>query len=149
MHILAAMALVGGTLYQRLAMPAAGKALSPETRDAWFQAARGPWSKVVMIATLLLLVSGLTNLVLTVRFFKFPNPTLPPYYHAVFGVKFLAAVLAGRSDGTRKFRENAERWLTVNLVLATTLVCLSGILRQTHTGPNIAPPAASVEPGNG
>ena len=48
MHILSAMALVGGTLYQRLALSAAFKALSPNTRDAWFQAVRKKFAEMLV-----------------------------------------------------------------------------------------------------
>ena len=105
-----------------------------------------------MVSALFLLISGTINLLFTIRLFKPPNEPLPAYYHMLFGIKFLlalvvfflASVLAGRSEGTRTFRENASKWLTINLIVATILVCISGVLRSTHTGPNIEPPAAGA-----
>jgi hypothetical protein len=57
----------------------------------------------------------------------------------LFGIKFLlalaifflASVLTGHSARTQKFRDNRRLWLTVNLVLAVLVVCISGILRKS------------------
>ncbi len=160
MHIFAAIALFGGTIFQRIALhPTVGE-LDAAQREIVAAGVRRRWSKVVMIAILFLLVSGLTNYILTVRNFKAlgavnPDDNLPPLYHALWGVKvllalvvfFFASVLAGRSEGTKHFRENAGKWLTVNLILATIIVGISGVLRSTHTGPNVKPPANVASDG--
>ena len=151
MHIFAAIALFGGAIFQRLALSPAMSQLPADQQEAVRDAIRRRWSKVVMVSILLLLVSGIVNLILTVRLFKDPNPKLPTYYHILFGIKFilamaiffLASVLSGRSEGTKSFRENASKWLGVTLILATIVVGISGVLRSTHTGPNIKPPATS------
>lgn len=148
MHMFAAIALFGGALYQRMVlMPGTADWDEPQ-RTALRDATVRRWSRVVMIAVLFLLVSGLANYILTIKTFKAPNPKLPGYYHMLFGIKFmlafgiffLASALSGRSEGMRKFRENSRTWLTVTLVLATILVGISGVMRSTHTGPNIEPP---------
>lgn len=160
MHIFAAIALFGGTIFQRIALhPTVGE-LDAEQRGIIAAGVRRRWSKVVMIAILFLLVSGLTNYMLTVGAFKKlaavdPAYKLPAFYHALWGIKvllalvvfFIASVLAGRSEGTKRFRENAGKWLTVNLILATIIVCISGVLRSTHTGPNVKPPASAASDG--
>jgi uncharacterized membrane protein len=160
MHIFAAIALFGGTIFQRIALhPTVGE-LDAEQRALVADGVRRRWSKVVMVAILFLLVSGLVNYILTVKAFKAlgavnPDDNLPPLFHALWGIKFLlalvvfffASVLSGRSEGTKRFRENAGKWLTVNLVLATIIVCISGVLRSTHTGPNVKPPANVTSDG--
>jgi hypothetical protein len=63
-----------------------------------------------------------------------------PYYHPVFGIKFLlafavfflASALTGTGKATQRFRDNRRYWLTVNMVLAILIVCLSGIMRRAE-----------------
>jgi hypothetical protein len=86
----------------------------------------------------------LINFILTMKLFKAADVVMPRFYHPLFGIKFLlalaifflASMLAGRSQGTQKFRDHAARWLTVSLVLATLVVAISGILRSTHVAPD-------------
>ncbi len=155
MHIFAAIALFGGTMFQGFALlPAVGN-LPESERRPFHDAVRSRWSKVVMVSILFLLVSGLTNYILTIRTFKALGPEyeLPKIYHMLFGIKFLlamvifffASVLSGRSEKLQKFRDQAGKWVTLNLILATIVVGISGVLRSTHTGPNIEPPAEAVE----
>ena len=67
-------------------------------------------------------------------------------YHAIFGVKFLLALvvfyftsgLVGRGSGTAWIRSDRARWLGVTLGLAVAVIMLSGWLRNLHTGPNLS-----------
>ena len=66
-------------------------------------------------------------------------------YHALFGVKFLLALVAfyfasglvGRGQGTQWIRNDRAKWLSVTLGLLLAVVLLSGWMRQLHTGPNL------------
>jgi hypothetical protein len=66
-------------------------------------------------------------------------------YHALFGAKFLlamvvfyfASALVGRGEGTQWVRNNRAKWLSVTLGLSFAIVLLSGWMRQLHTGPNL------------
>ena len=68
-------------------------------------------------------------------------------YHALFGAKFLLAMVAfyfasalvGRGAGTQWVRDDRAKWLSVTLVLTLVVVMLSGWMRQSHTGPNVQP----------
>jgi len=72
-------------------------------------------------------------------------------YHALFGAKFLiamvmfyfASALVGRGAGTQWVRNDRARWLSVTLLLGLAVVLISGWMRQLHTGPN-SPPAAAI-----
>jgi hypothetical protein len=105
-----------------------------------------------MLAIGLLLVSGLANYSLAVV-----RSAMPGSYHAIFGIKFLlaltvfwiASLLIGRSDTAERVRQKAGFWLTLNLVLATLVVCLGGVLRFTNRKPLMIQPTSverSVEP---
>jgi hypothetical protein len=67
-------------------------------------------------------------------------------YHALFGAKFLLAMVAfyfasglvGRGAGTQWVRNDRAKWLSVTLGTMLAVVLLSGWMRQLHTGPNVA-----------
>lgn len=146
LHVLAAMAAVGGTLFMRLAMLPATAQLSPDAKEAFLQAVRSRWAKVVMTAILLLLVSGLYNISR-----KEVTYQVSPLYHALFGIKFLlalgifflASALVGRSEAFAAIRGQAAKWLVVNLLLAVLVVCISGVLRQIELQRKPAVPGAT------
>ena len=136
MHILAAIAAGGGTLFARLAvLPATEESLSLDQRQAFHTAVRKRWSKVVAASIAFLLISGLINFINIVKLYD-----LPKLYHPLFGIKFLlalavffiASVLSGRSSLADKFRQNARKWLTINAVLVVAIVLISGVLRMAE-----------------
>jgi uncharacterized membrane protein len=134
MHLLAAITAVGGVLFMRLALVPALKQLDDEASSRLREALRSNWSKMVFGAIFFLLVSGIYNFIMTLKSF---DGTAPRFYHMLFGFKFLLALgvffigsaLAGHSKATQKIRDNTVFYLTINAVLAVTVVCLSGVLR--------------------
>ena len=142
LHILAAIVAIGGMAFCRLALMPALRTLDDDQRRQIHEAIRARWSKVVAGSIGLLLVSGGYNIYVMI---KAPyKADLPGFYFHVFAVKFvlafgiffIASALSGRGKATEKIRQNGGFWLTVNLVLALILVCLSGVLRMSHIWPN-------------
>jgi uncharacterized membrane protein len=139
MHILAAIAAVGGTIFIRLALMPSLSVLADDSRKALHEAIRSRWSKMVMAGIAFLLVSGLYNFVMTWRTYD-----LPGYYVPLFVVKvilamtifFIASALVGRSPGLEGIRRNARFWMTLNMTLAIVLVCISGVLRMAKKTEN-------------
>ncbi|QDU95082.1 Cytochrome oxidase subunit II [Lignipirellula cremea] len=133
-HILSAIALVGGAMFMRFAFLPGAEFLSEENRETLAQEIRKRWSKVVMAAAGFLVLSGIFNMVMTMKTWE-----LPKFYHPVIGIKMLlgivvlllASMLVGRSPAAAKMQKNLKFWLSLNLVLAVTVVCLGGFLR-TH-----------------
>ena len=142
LHILAAMAAVGGTIFIRFALQPTLATLPEPERRTLHESLRARWSKVVMAAIALLLLSGLYNFIVIARGLSKTDAlsSIKPMYHALFGVKFLlalgiffiASALVGRSAAFEKVRANARLWATVNIVLAVILVCLSGFMRLSR-----------------
>jgi hypothetical protein len=77
--------------------------------------------------------------------FNFLRLAMPPKispmpYHAIFGVKLLAALavffiasaLAGRAPGFARLRARSRWWLGMLLVLAAIIIALSGVLSQVR-----------------
>lgn len=136
-HILPAIALLGGAFFMRFALLPAVDGLSDESRETVEDGVRKRWSKVVMASALFLLVSGFYNI-----FAASTKYDLPGWYMGIItaklflalGILFLSSVLSGRSESAAKYQAKSKMWLSVNLALAITLVCLAGGLRMhPHT----------------
>jgi uncharacterized membrane protein len=149
-HVLAAIVAVGGLVFARFALlPALGE-LDEQTRDRIHDRIRRAWLPWVIGAITLLLASGLANFLLfnaRVRDEGWAGGDWMRLtgYHALFGVKFLLAMLVfflasglvGRGAGTAWVRRDRATWLTLAIGLAVAVVMISGWMRQLHTGPNL------------
>ncbi len=138
MHIFGAIILVGSTIFMRCAYVPAKASIDGDLRDDFVESLRKRWSRLVMISSGQLLISGLMGFVLLMKNFDINKDAFPgSVYHMVFGIKFLlafvvfflAAALSGKSGLAQKLRQREKTWLTVNMVLAITVVCLAGIMR--------------------
>jgi uncharacterized membrane protein len=137
MHILAAITAVGGTVFMRLALLPAMAELPEESRTRLHEAIRSRWSTAIMWSIGFLLLSGVYNIIHVERTYEINRI---PAYRMLFtaklvlalGVFFLASALTGRGKATERIRQDRRLWLTVNLVLALTVVALSGVLRMTE-----------------
>ncbi len=150
LHLAAAMAALGAALYMRIALiPAANEQLSPDDHQRLREALRRRWAPVVHASVAVLFLTGFLNFFLMVI-----SPKIKPMpYHAIFGVKLLAALfiffiaeaLVGSSPGTTGIRGKRARWLTILLVTGGLVVALSGVLNQirTHQLRNPLPVAVS------
>lgn len=152
-HILAAITALGGLLFARVALLPTAEELGSETADRIHAGIRRRWLPWVIGAITLLFGSGLANYVLMIRRVK-ATPELwgPDWmqqtgYHALFGVKFLLAMivfylasgLVGRGASTQWIRSNRRQWLTVAVALGVGVVLISSWMRQLHTGANDLP----------
>jgi len=151
------MILVGGTIVMRFArFPELGE-VADEQRKALYEQFRRRWAMLVAGSVAFLLFSGLFNFALFISESKTPpweawHATYNSLYQFVFGAKFALAMvvffitsaLAGRGEATKKFRQDARWWMTVNLILALIVVALSGVLRFTHIGPTLPKAVATT-----
>lgn len=153
LHILAGITLMGGALFQRLALMPAAAELPDAAHDQLREAVRSRWARVVMSMSGMLLVSGLSSYVMTTINYQFDKAELPGrLYHMLFGIKFLlglvvlylAATLSGRSAAAQRMRANAAKWLTLNLILAVLVVMIGGFMRYAPRSVKQAPAAAKA-----
>lgn len=136
-HLSAAFAAVGGVAYARIALlPSAAEVLDDDAQTKLREAVRRRWSRVVHVCIgLLLLTGGLNFFLLALRSNMEPMP-----YHAIFGIKFLAAMaifflasaLAGKAPGFAKMREKSGQWMIAILLLGGLIILLSGVLNQVR-----------------
>jgi uncharacterized membrane protein len=147
LHILAAIAAVGGSLFARFVVLPVLAPLPDVERSTLHAAMRARFAKIVAASIAFLLVSGLYNFLVLVA-----NYELPRWYHPLFGVKFLlafaifaiASLLVGSSPAAEALRKNTRTWMNVNLTLAVLVVCISGVLRTADRVPKVKPAEASA-----
>jgi uncharacterized membrane protein len=150
-HVLAAIVAMGGLFFARFALVPALSEIDSTTRDRIHDAIRRRWLPWVIGAITVLLASGLANFLLfngRVKAEGWANGQWmrETSYHALFGAKFLLALVAfyfasalvGRGAGTQWVRNDRAKWLSVTLGLTLAVVMLSGWMRQLHTGQNVA-----------
>ena len=150
-HVLAAIVAMGGLFFARFALVPALSEIDSTTRDRIHDAIRRRWLPWVIGAITILLASGLANFLLfngRVKAEGWANGQwmAQTSYHALFGAKFLLALVAfyfasalvGRGAGTQWVRNDRAKWLSVTLGLTLAVVMLSGWMRQLHTGQNVA-----------
>ena len=149
-HVLAAIVAMGGLVFARFALLPALSELDESTRDRVHERIRRHWLPWVIGAITLLLASGLANFLLFNARVKGEEWAGGQWmretnYHALFGAKFLmalvvfylASALVGRGAGTQWVRNDRAKWLSVTIGLTLGVVLLSGWMRQLHTGPNM------------
>ena len=134
-HIVAAIVAIGGAAYARIALaPAIAETLDEGTGARLRDAVARRWRMVVYLATALLLASGLYNFMTRMG----GDAELPSSYHALFGVKFLlamvvfflASALVGRSAALSKIREKGRFWLAAVAVLGLAVAMIGGLLKH-------------------
>jgi uncharacterized membrane protein len=143
MHILGAIALMGGTIFMRLALAPVVAGLEPDVKAHFHEQVRGRWARFVALAAALLLISGVANLGLAANYEFKPVLSLDKGYHLIVGIKFLlalpiffiASMLTGRSQAAQRFQAQARWWMNVNLALALTMVLIGGALKFVHRVP--------------
>jgi len=134
MHIAPAIAAGGATIFARIALLPALASLPEAERVRVKDAIDRRWRVVVMVCVTLLLVSGIANFVL----YQAPVHKGQPLYHALFGVKFVAAMivfflasaLSGRSAALARIRANSRFWVGVAATLVVAIILISAVLRN-------------------
>jgi putative copper export protein len=131
-HILPAVTLAGGLLYQWL------QASSVDEDDDRLEASRRRWSKIVMVCALFLLVSGLVNTFRAATSFALPmhyNIALLVKMLLAFGVFYLSSVLAGRSATAKKFQADRKKWLKIAGMMVLAIVLLGSVMKVSDHPP--------------
>jgi uncharacterized membrane protein len=143
MHILGAIALMGGTIFMRFALVPSVATMDDKTRASLHEQIRSRWAKFVMLAAALLLVSGIANMALTPMNYELSGVVNNKQYGMLTGIKFLLALpiflfasfLAGRSPTAKKFQAQAPLWMNINLALALVMVLIGGYLKFAQRTP--------------
>jgi len=154
MHILGAITLMGGTIFMRFGLAPVVAGFDEKIRTEIHEKVRARWSKFVMLAAGLLLVSGVANMIMYSSRYYDIKPLFGMSYGMIVGIKlllalpifFFASLLAGRSATAKKFQANAVTWMNVNLALALVMVLIGGALKFVKREPKQARNAAIMVP---
>ena len=141
-HLLAAMALVGGAAFQRFVLLPAARQNPQEFSPTIAASMRGKWAAVVAATSGLLLLSGPYTFAVAHMSLVLPKP-----YHMLFGIKlllamyifFMASLLAGRTSLAERLRQKAEFWLSINLAVAVVVVAMASTMKALPK--ELKPPA--------
>lgn len=143
LHVGSGALLLGGLFYLRLVL-APALASGGDAEQVLFARRRKAWAIAAAVASLLILVSGIYNLLLYVAAVK-----LPPLYHGLFGAKFLlgivlmllAALLGGKTNLALKLRAATILWTNIAILLGIAILVLGAVLREIRSE---APPKVTV-----
>ena len=142
-HIGTAIVLVGGTTFFRfVVMPALGDE-NPEL----IEKIRNGWKKFVHGGIAVFIVSGFYNYIKAIPLHKGDG-----LYHMLVGTKmllaffvlFIASALVGRTAGTQKYRDGAKQWTGIMLLVAATIVGISGFVKIRGIQEKPSDPAAEL-----
>jgi len=145
LHVGSAIVLLGGTICLKFVVAPVLKDQSQELREA----IRARWAKFVHGGIAGLLLSGGYNYIKALPLHRGDG-----LWHAMvdtkivlaLGVFFIASVLAGRSKGTQKFRDNASKWTAIAVALGLLIVAMSGVAKVAASKQPATPQAATENP---
>ncbi|MBX3443514.1 MAG: hypothetical protein KF774_13995 [Planctomyces sp.] len=147
LHVWFAAIVIGGAVFQWLAVLPAMSLLSDEQRMLMRERVNARWGKVIALSVLLLLLTGFYN-------YLFTGQPRDKQYHMLMGIKivlalpvfFLASALAGRSPKFAGLRRAGGLWLLVILLLMTGIVGIGSYLKVTRAGGAAPAPVVQTPP---
>lgn len=135
LHVLAAILLLGGTLFVALVLKPSAQGLSEDEHASFKERLMKKWRAWVGAAIGVLIFSGFYNyLVVALPKVKAADDGK---YHMFMGIKillafvvfFFASVLPGRAPAFEKMRQNSGLWTKVTILLAIVVVAIASFLR--------------------
>ncbi len=137
LHIVPAIVMVGGVFFLRFCVTTKGEPSIFDVRDD----VRIRWTKLVMISTLMLLVSGLYNAATKAMGYDL-SPDGNQTYNILLLLKivlalavfFFAARLSGRSAKAKQFRQHEAQWLDILIAMMLAIVLIAGYMKISSAG---------------
>lgn len=141
-HVGTAITLVGGSIFTAFVLMPSAKELPDDAHRQLAEAIKNRWKRFVHLGVLLFLVSGFYNYIRAIPAHKGDG-----LYHAMIGTKmvlafivfFLAAALVGRSEKLAWVRNDKSKWIKVLILLAATIVTISGFVKVRGVVELLAP----------
>ncbi|MAG92772.1 MAG: hypothetical protein CMJ48_03355 [Planctomycetaceae bacterium] len=128
-HVFTAVVLVGGAVFQRLALLPVLKELPEEQRNSLRGQITARWARVVHVGIGVLLLTGLYN---------YLNATgQDALYHSLVETKillaiavfFIASALVGRAEAFQGMRDKAGLWIGAIILLAAVIIAIAGFVK--------------------
>lgn len=143
LHLTAVIVAVGGTVFLRLVLhPTVRAALPDDAAQALREKLIRRWARFVHTAILVIILSGIYNLIVQIPRHKAGGGGMP-LYHVLLGPKlllalilfFIAIALTGRSQTFEGMRKQRPRWMAINIAIAAVIVLISNILKNIPPTP--------------
>lgn len=149
-HVLAAIALLGGSIFSRFVLLPSAADLTDAEHDKLRAGVLGRWKRFVHGGIALLLLSGFYNYFRAIE----SHAYIKKLYHPLIGTKillafaifFLASVLVGRSSAALALRKNARFWIGLIVLMGVVIVCISGYAKVALPG-KLPSAVAELKPG--
>lgn len=141
-HILAAIALLGGTGFIAIALLPAMRIASDDLSESLLDIARKRFVPILHASVLILLISGFYNFFVT-NFDAYRVAGRAGYpIHAIIGIKMLLGIIVMGLAIYAMLRrvKNPEIWLKLHLVLGIIVVILGAVSRQIRLAVLELPP---------
>lgn len=146
-HVGTAITVLGGSVFLRFVLQPAAAQLPEESHNQLRSLVMQRWKRIVQVGILLFLLSGFYNYLSGMaghRGDKVYHMLLGTKILLALGVFFLASVLTGRSAAFEKLRSHSRVWLSVTIVLAATVVAISGYVKVMHRAGVVTAPLTAV-----
>ena len=135
-HVSTAIVLVGGTVFVLFVLIPATSSLLDKEEKPLRANVQQRWKRFVHVGIVLFIISGFYNFIRAI-----PDHTGDGLYHALIGTKillafgmfFIASVLVGHSSAFHTMRKNRVFWLRVLVLLAFSIVAISGFVKVRGT----------------
>ncbi len=132
LHMAGAIVAAGGSVFAALVVLPALRGLADDARQTTFEEIRRRFTRLFTVSVGALIVSGAYRFI-TVEMGEHEGQAV---YHALFGIKFLLAMvvfaighgLLGRGKFLAGLRNRRRKWMQMNLLLVATIVGLSVVL---------------------
>lgn len=137
LHILSAIALLGGSIFSLFVLMPAARELSEPEHDKLRAGVLSRWKKFVHGGIALLLLTGFynyMNAIPTHRGIKLYHPLIGTKILLAFVIFLLASLLVGRTSAATAMRKNAKFWVGVIVLLGVTIVLISGYAKVALPG---------------
>jgi uncharacterized membrane protein len=136
-HVMTAVLLLGGALFQWIVLRPAAVHLPDAEHDRLRELVLGRWRRIVRLGMVLLLLTGFYNYLVVAKplssVWKLYHPLMGTKILLAFGVFFLAEALAGKSRAFAGLRRQTATWLPVLILLGVLIVAISGFLKVAGT----------------
>ncbi len=131
-HIATAIVLIGGSSFVGFILLPASNSLSDQARQELTTAVVSRWKRFVHAGILLFLLSGFYNF-----YQAFEMHRGDGLYHALVGTKillafaifFIVSALVGKSPRFEFMRQARRKWISIMLITAAVIVCISGFVK--------------------
>ncbi len=135
LHILSAIALLGGTIFIVIALLPALRLVDEQFKSSLMEIVKKRFYRISHPAIVLLLITGIYSWMKNIDVYRLSSKQNGPLLQGLLGTKVLLAAIVIVIIFAQTFKVlpgPPARWAKVNLALGLIIVILAGIVRSLH-----------------